>query len=81
MRTATLEGLAAAAATGGACAALHFASMNARWYKRIPEPPRRILYAVLIVGAFSFQAHLSGAWAVERNNKTDMIEWESKTRR
>lgn len=75
---AARDGALGAVAGCAAVAAMHLASRGKAWYKALPEPPVRIFYACVVVGAFSYPAHLAQVFYLEAMNRADMAQWERR---
>ena len=64
------EGLKASAAATILTVLGHYSLKSfTPWYSTIPTPPKRILTAIIILGAFSAGSHLSQAYHVLSENR------------
>ena len=63
------EGMKGLVGSSVVVAASHFVlSHFSPTYVKIPEPPKRILAAVIILGTFAFQSHMQQALHVKNSN-------------
>jgi hypothetical protein len=65
LRSGLLQGTLAAAGIAG----FHLAFQRASWYASIPAAPKRIVGALVVLGTFSYAAHVSQAQHVLETNR------------
>lgn len=66
---AVREGLFSGGLAFGAVAAFHLLFQSRAWYAAVPAAPKRIVGALIVLGSFSYGAHVSQAQHVLRENR------------
>ena len=66
---AVREGAIGSALALAAVSGFHLAFRARPWYASIPQAPKRILGALVVLGTFSYAAHVSQAQHVLQSNR------------
>ena len=69
VKVAVREGAIGSALALAAVSGFHLAFRARPWYASIPQAPKRILGALVVLGTFSYAAHVSQAQHVLQSNR------------